>query len=83
MSGFVCPSCKGESQIFKPSTGGGRRLAQDMNVPFLGAVPLDPRIGKSADYGVSFLDEYPDSPASIAYLDIIDSEHPCAHGGCL
>ncbi|KAI0821565.1 P-loop containing nucleoside triphosphate hydrolase protein [Irpex lacteus] len=73
MSGFVCPNCKGESQIFKPSTGGGRRLAQDMNVPFLGAVPLDPRIGKSADYGVSFLDEYPDSPATTAYLDIIDS----------
>ena len=83
MSGFVCPNCKNESQIFKPSTGGGRRLAQDMNVEFLGAVPLDPRIGKSADYGVSFLDEYPDSPASIAYLDIIDSEHSCAHGGCL
>ena len=51
MSGFVCPNCKTESQIFKPSTGGGRRLAQDMNVEFLGAVPLDPRIGKSADYG--------------------------------
>lgn len=78
MSGFVCPNCKTESQIFKPSTGGGRRLAQDMGVEFLGAVPLDPRIGKSADYGVSFLDEYPESPASIAYLDIIDSEslHP-------
>ena len=74
MSGFVCPNCKNESQIFKPSTGGGRRLAQDMGVDFLGAVPLDPRIGKSADYGVSFLDEYPDSPASIAYLDIIDSK---------
>lgn len=73
MSGFVCPSCKTESQIFKPSTGGGKRLAEDMGIELLGAVPLDPRIGKSADYGVSFLDEYPDSPATIAYLDIIDS----------
>ncbi|THH33333.1 hypothetical protein EUX98_g849 [Antrodiella citrinella] len=72
MSGFVCPSCKGESQIFKASTGGGRKLAEEMGVEFLGAVPLDPRIGKSADYGVSFLDEYPDSPATTAYLDIID-----------
>ncbi|KAH8111031.1 P-loop containing nucleoside triphosphate hydrolase protein [Phellopilus nigrolimitatus] len=72
MSGFVCPNCKGESQIFKPSTGGAKRLAEDMGVEMLGAVPLDPRIGKSADYGVSFLDEYPDSPATTAYLDIIE-----------
>ncbi|GLB41803.1 putative component of the cytosolic iron-sulfur (Fe S) protein assembly (CIA) machinery [Lyophyllum shimeji] len=72
MSGFVCPSCKTESQIFKPSTGGARKLAEDMGIELLGSVPLDPRIGKSADYGVSFLDEYPDSPATTAYLDIID-----------
>jgi Mrp family chromosome partitioning ATPase len=72
MSGFVCPGCKTESQIFKASTGGGKRLAQETGIEFLGAVPLDPRIGKSADYGVSFLDEYPESPASSAYLGIID-----------
>ena len=74
MSGFVCPNCKTASQIFKPSTGGAERLAKETGVELLGKVPLDPRIGKSADYGVSFLDEYPDSPASIAYLNIIDSE---------
>jgi Mrp family chromosome partitioning ATPase len=73
MSGFVCPSCKTESQIFKPSTGGGKKLAEDMGIELLGTVPLDPRIGKSADYGISFLDEYPDSPATAAYLNIIDS----------
>ncbi|KAJ3874579.1 P-loop containing nucleoside triphosphate hydrolase protein [Lentinula edodes] len=74
MSGFVCPSCKTESQIFKPSTGGAKRLAEETGIELLGAVPLDPRIGKSADYGVSFLDEYPDSPATTAYLDIIGRE---------
>ncbi|KAI0292280.1 cytosolic Fe-S cluster assembling factor nbp35 [Russula brevipes] len=63
MAGFVCPNCKAESQIFRPST--------DTGVELLGSVPLDPRIGKSADYGVSFLDEYPDSPATSAYLNII------------
>jgi MinD-like ATPase involved in chromosome partitioning or flagellar assembly len=72
MAGFVCPSCKGESQIFRPSTGGARRLAEEAGLELLGSVPLDPRIGKSADYGVSFLDEYPDSPASAAYLAIIN-----------
>lgn len=75
MSGFVCPGCKTESQIFKPTTGGAKKLAEEMGVEMLGAVPLDPRIGKSADYGVSFLDEYPDSPATTAYLDIIDREY--------
>lgn len=78
MSGFVCPSCKGESQIFKPSTGGAKRLAEETGIELLGAVPLDPRIGMSADYGVSFLDEYPDSPATTAYLDIIDRKQHLA-----
>ncbi|TFK71653.1 P-loop containing nucleoside triphosphate hydrolase protein [Pluteus cervinus] len=72
MSGFVCPKCKTESQIFQPTTGGAKRLAEETGVELLGAVPLDPRIGKSADYGVSFLEEYPDSPASVAYLNIIE-----------
>ena len=71
MSGFVCPGCKTESQIFRPSTGGGKRLAEETGIEFLGSVPLDPRIGRSADYGVSFLDEFPDSPASVAYMSII------------
>lgn len=71
MSGFVCPNCKGESLIFAPTTGGGKKMAEDENVPFLGSIPLDPRIGKACDTGVSFLDEYSDSPACKAYLDII------------
>ncbi|KAI0305809.1 P-loop containing nucleoside triphosphate hydrolase protein [Multifurca ochricompacta] len=71
MAGFVCPGCKTESQIFRPTTGGAARLAKETGVELLGSVPLDPRIGKSADYGVSFLDECPDSPATTAYLNII------------
>lgn len=42
-------------------------------IPFLGAIPLDPRIGKSCDQGISFLEEYPDSPATKAYAGIVDS----------
>ena len=73
MAGFVCPNCKNTSQIFRPTTGGAARLAKECGIELLGSVPLDPRIGKSADYGISFLDEYPDSPATTAFLDIIDS----------
>lgn len=71
MSGFVCPSCKGESQIFKATTGGARKLATDMNIPFLGAVPLDPRIGMACDFGESFFDAYPDSPACKALRGVV------------
>lgn len=71
MSGFVCPSCKNESQIFIPSTGGAQAMADDLGLELLGKVPLDPRIGMSCDNGLSFLDEYPDSPATTAYLDIV------------
>ena len=34
-----------ESQIFPPTTGGGQQMAKDMEVPFIGKIPLDPRIG--------------------------------------
>lgn len=71
MSGFVCPKCKNESQIFKASTGGARALAEDMGVPFLGAVPLDPRIRMACDYGESYFDSFADSPACKAFYEVV------------
>ncbi|EAS34961.1 cytosolic Fe-S cluster assembly factor NBP35 [Coccidioides immitis RS] len=71
MSGFVCPKCTHESQIFKPTTGGGGRLAADMGIPFLGSVPLDPRVGMACDYGENFMDRYPESPASMALRKVV------------
>uniref|UniRef100_A0A4W2FNA2 Cytosolic Fe-S cluster assembly factor NUBP1 n=2 Tax=Bos TaxID=9903 RepID=A0A4W2FNA2_BOBOX len=71
MSGFICPKCQKESQIFPPTTGGAEAMCQDLKIPLLGKVPLDPRIGKSCDKGQSFLVEAPDSPATVAYRSII------------
>lgn len=71
MSGFVCPKCTHQSEIFRPTTGGGRRLAKDAGVPFLGAVPLDPRIGMSCDFGESFFDNFSDSPACKALREVV------------
>lgn len=71
MSGFVCPKCAHESQIFQATTGGGRGLAQEMGIPFLGAVPLDPRIGMACDFGESFFDAFPDSPACQALKQVV------------
>lgn len=72
MAGFVCPACHGRSDIFYPSTGGAQALCDELGLRFFGSVPLDPRIGKCCDMGESFVDEYPESPATKAYLDIID-----------
>ncbi len=71
MSGFVCSNCKHQNEVFKATTGGARRLAKEAHVPFLGAVPLDPRIGMACDYGESFFDSFPDSPACSALRSVV------------
>jgi Mrp family chromosome partitioning ATPase len=41
MSGFVCPNCSECTNVF--SSGGGKVMAQEFNVKFLGSVPIDPQ----------------------------------------
>lgn len=53
MSGFVCPHCGKEVNIFK--YGGGERAAEELGVPFLGRVPLDPQMVEAADSGTPFV----------------------------
>ena len=72
MSGYVCSNCKHQNQIFKATTGGARRLAKDTGISYLGAVPLDPRIGMSCDYGESFFDSFPQSPACTALKAVVE-----------
>jgi len=72
MSGFVCPSCKKETKIFFPTTGGAERMANEMGVPFLGKVPLDPRIARACDEGKFYLGEYPDSEATTALRKVFE-----------
>ncbi len=70
MSGYVCPRCKTVSYAL--SRGGGEKLAQEMEVPFLGRIPLDPNISASSDIGVPFVYSHPESPASEAVRSIVD-----------
>jgi Mrp family chromosome partitioning ATPase len=49
MSGFTCPSCGTTTPIFR--VGGGRRLAEELGIPFLGALPIDPEVGQTGDEG--------------------------------
>ncbi len=52
MSGFVCPHCGKETPIFK--NGGGEAMAKEMDVPFLGKIPIDPGITEMSDAGRPF-----------------------------
>ena len=49
MSGFVCPKCGEAVNIFKK--GGGQKMADEMTVPFLGRIPLDPQVVLAGDLG--------------------------------
>jgi ATP-binding protein involved in chromosome partitioning len=53
MSGFVCPRCGEMTRIL--SSGGGRRMADDMGVAFLGEIPMDPAVAESGDLGIAFV----------------------------
>ncbi|CAI4214849.1 unnamed protein product [Parascedosporium putredinis] len=71
MSGYVCHSCKHVNRIFRATTGGAKKLAEEQGIPYLGAVPLDPRIGIACDYGESYFDSFPDSPACTAFMGVV------------
>jgi ATP-binding protein involved in chromosome partitioning len=49
MSSFHCPDCGGRHDIF--GSGGGRDLADEVELPFLGEIPLDPSIREGGDDG--------------------------------
>jgi ATP-binding protein involved in chromosome partitioning len=70
MSGLVCPHCGKMIDLFKK--GGGERAAFEMGVPFLGRIPIDPRIVVSGDEGRPFADGTQDSEASRAFAAIVD-----------
>jgi len=71
MSGFVCPHCGQETQIFK--VGGGEAAAEELGIPFLGRIPLDPRIVIGGDAGKPFVIEHPDAAATKAFREIVEN----------
>lgn len=73
MSGFVCPSCNHETEIFAPSTGGAAAMCKAMNVPFLGRVPLDSRVAKAGDSGLPISQLNPDGPVAKCIDDVISA----------
>jgi Mrp family chromosome partitioning ATPase len=70
MSGFVCPHCGEEVDVMEK--GGGKMLAEELGVPYLGHIPLDPGTSESSDKGIPYVVMYPESPASKATVAITD-----------
>jgi ATP-binding protein involved in chromosome partitioning len=64
MSHFVCPGCSRESDIF--GKGGGERLAGEMQVPFLGRIPLYEPVRTGGDSGIPIVVAEPESVAALA-----------------
>ncbi len=60
MSGMLCPHCGEEIDLF--GKGGGKKLAEELGVPFLGSIPLDIEMRKAGDEGRPFIIRRGDSP---------------------
>jgi ATP-binding protein involved in chromosome partitioning len=69
MSGLVCPHCDEIIDVF--GSGGGEALAEEMAIPFLGKVPLDPAVREAGDRGAPTVVGAPDSEAGVALLALM------------
>ncbi len=69
MSGFVCPRCGEVTQVL--GSGAGRRIAEDMGVPFLGSIPMDPDIAEASDTGRPFIHAYAKSKTAQIMQEVI------------
>ena len=69
MSGFICPDCGAKVNIFR--AGGGKKIAEDLSIPYLGSIPIDPKICDDSDNGLPFIAESKTSPATKAFTEIV------------
>jgi ATP-binding protein involved in chromosome partitioning len=67
------------SEIF--GSGGGERLANELGVPLLGSVPLDPALRAAGDEGVPFVSRDPDAPTAQAIAEIAQAIDASRAGG--
>ncbi len=71
MGTFTCPHCGSTTDIFHH--GGGSRMSRELEVPFLGSLPLDPAVVDSGDTGTPIVAGAPESVSALAY-DAIATE---------
>lgn len=70
MCGFVCPHCGKTTDIFK--SGGGVKTAKDLNIRFLGSIPVEPGIVVSSDSGMPIVIDNPNSTSAKMFKKITE-----------
>jgi len=73
MSTMTCPHCSGEIDVFK--RGGGKKLAEELVLPYLGSIPLDAEVAIRSDSGEPLVLSRPDSVAAKAFLELAENCH--------
>ena len=68
MSGYECPHCNEVVEIF--GKGGGEALAKEMEINFLGSIPLDMKIREAGDEGVPLVRSDPESAGARALREV-------------
>ncbi len=68
MSYFICPHCGERADIF--SSGGGKRIAAQRGVEFLGEIPLALAVREGSDTGVPVVSAKPNAPESVVYKEL-------------
>jgi ATP-binding protein involved in chromosome partitioning len=66
MTMFICPHCGKGTHIF--DSGGGKKAAELMGVPFLGEIPLDLKIRQGGDQGLPVVVGHPESAESQGFM---------------
>jgi ATP-binding protein involved in chromosome partitioning len=70
MSGFICPHCKKRTDLF--GRDGGKKAAEDLGVPFLGSIPIEPDIVTSGDSGKPYIHYNSDTETAKTMQKIIE-----------
>jgi len=70
MSGSECPKCGYPINVF--GTGGGEKAAKELDVPFIGRIPLDPEIVTSGDSGKAFMLNNPKIKVGESFQQIVE-----------
>ena len=71
MSGFKCPHCGKDIDLFK--TGGGVKASNDFKIPFLGKIPIDPQIVETGDSGKTFMTKNKNSDTAKSFKKIVEN----------